>query len=99
VAGLKGVGENAKFEAPTAEQLAEKGHSCCHSERSEESLCVECQEKERFLVAPLLGMTRLGCSSANCEAVPYKTWRSSTPAAGVTQKNLTMSHAPATTAT
>jgi hypothetical protein len=74
---------------PAAKQFAEKSFSACHSERSEESVCAECQEKERFLVAPLLGMTRLGRFSATCkaalmspaingtaEAVPYKTWLS-----------------------
>jgi hypothetical protein len=49
-------------------QFAEKSFSACHSKRSEESLCAECQEKERFLVAPLLGMTRLGSFSATCLA-------------------------------
>ena len=52
-----------------AKQFAEKGYSCCHSERSEESLCAERQEKERFLVAALLGMTRLGSFSASCKAM------------------------------
>jgi hypothetical protein len=37
----------------TAEQLAEKANSYCHSERSEESLCARGYEDERFLVAPL----------------------------------------------
>jgi hypothetical protein len=46
-------------------QLAEKANSYCHSERSEEFLFAECQEKERFLVAPLLGMTRFGSFSAS----------------------------------
>src|SRR4029077_16770047 len=34
----------------TALQAAEKCDSRCHSEHSEESLCAECPEKERFLV-------------------------------------------------
>src|SRR4029077_14605293 len=57
--------ENLLSSEPAAKQIAEKGPSACHSERSEESLCARCQEKERFLVAPLLGMTRLGSFSAN----------------------------------
>ena len=55
-----------------AKQFGEKGFSGCHSERSEESLCAECQEKERFLVAPLLGMTRLWIFSASCKATTHK---------------------------
>jgi hypothetical protein len=69
------VRDDPKFEASAAEPLAEKRNSCCHSERSKESLCAECQEKERFLVAPLLGMTRFGGFSATCEGVPYYTRR------------------------
>src|SRR5713101_127511 len=60
--------ENLQSRVPAAKQFAEKGFSGCHSERSEESLCAECQEKERFLVAPLLGMTRLRCFSPCCSA-------------------------------
>jgi hypothetical protein len=43
-------------------QLAQKILSTRHSERSEESLCVECREKERFLVASLAPL-RTGRSS------------------------------------
>jgi hypothetical protein len=56
-----------------AEQFTQK-QPRCHSERSEESLCTGCQNKERFLLAPLLGMTHLGPYSAICEAMTYKSF-------------------------
>jgi len=48
-----------RWKTNAASQVAEKSSSVCHSKLSEESLCAECQEKERFLVAPFLGMTPL----------------------------------------
>jgi hypothetical protein len=65
---LKNVYDNSQFVAPAAKPIAEKVSSGFHSERSEESLPSERREKERFLVAGLLGMTRLRNFSASCNS-------------------------------